>query len=128
MSVCSWLRALVDDRGLRVAQVALDRVLVGVAVRAVDLDRVERALHRVVRAEPLGQARLARVAHAAVLEPRRLAAQQPARLDARAHLRDHLLDELVLADLLAEGLALVRVLDARVEARLGQADRARWRP
>ena len=38
--------ALVDDRRLGVAQVALDRVLVRVAVRAVDLDRVERGLAR----------------------------------------------------------------------------------
>ena len=36
-------RALVDDRALGVAQVALDRVLVRVAVGAVDLDGVHRA-------------------------------------------------------------------------------------
>ena len=40
------------------------------------------------------------------------------------HLRDELLDELVLADLLAEGVSLVGVADARVEARLREPDGA----
>ena len=40
------------------------------------------------------------------------------------HLREHLLDQLVLADLLAERLALVGVLERRVEARLGEPDGA----
>ena len=49
-------RALVDHRGLRVAQVALDRELVGVAVRAVDLDGVEGSLDGVLGRVPLRQA------------------------------------------------------------------------
>ena len=57
-------RALVDHGRLRVAQVALDRELVAVAVRAVDLDRVERRLDRVLGRVPLGEARLAGVAGA----------------------------------------------------------------
>ena len=72
--------ALVDDGGLRVAQVALDRELVRVAVRAVDLDRVERARDGVVRGVPFRERRLARVAEAAVLErsrPARRAAGRP---------------------------------------------------
>ena len=95
-------RPLVDDRGLRVAQVALDRELVRVAVGAVDLDGVERALDRVLRRVPLGQARLACVAQYLVLEPAGLPDEEPAHLGAGGHLRDHLLDQLVLADLLPE--------------------------
>ena len=49
-------RALVDDGRLGVAQVALDRELVAVAVGAVDLDGVEGALHGVLGGVPLGQA------------------------------------------------------------------------
>ena len=102
-------RPLVDDRRLRVAQVALDRELVRVAVGAVDLDRVERALDGVLGGVPLGEARLARVAQALVLEPGRAPDEQPAHLGAGGHLGDHLLDQLVLADLLAERVALVGV-------------------
>ena len=90
-----------------------------------DLDGVERRLHRVVRRVPLRQRRLAGVAQALVLEPARLPHQQPADLGALGHVGDHLLDQLVLADLLAERLALVGVPDRRVEARLGEADGAR---
>ena len=72
-------RALVDDGRLRVAQVALDRELVRVAVGAVDLDRVERGLDRVLGGVPLGEARLAGVAQALVLEPAGPPDEQPAR-------------------------------------------------
>ena len=72
-------RALVDDRRLRVAQVALDRELVRVAVRAVDLDRVERRLDGVLGRVPLGEARLAGVAQALVLEPAGLPARAAGR-------------------------------------------------
>ena len=47
--------ALVDDRGLGVAQVARDGILVRVAVGAVDLDRVERGLDSVLGGEPFGE-------------------------------------------------------------------------
>src|ERR671915_119277 len=69
--------SLVDHRALGVAQVALDRVLVAVAVGAMDLDGVERALHRVIGAEPLGERRLASAPHAAVLEPAGLPDEEP---------------------------------------------------
>ena len=82
------------------------------------------ALDCVLGREPLGEAGLARVPLAAVLEPRCLTAQQPARLNTGAHFGDHLLDQLVLADLLAKRLALVGVLERRIEARLGEAHRA----
>ena len=117
-------RPLVDDRRLRVAQVALDRELVRVAVGAVDLDRVERGLDRVLGGVPLGEAGLAGVAEALVLEPRGAPDEEPAHLGAGGHLGDELLDQLVLADLLAEGVPLVGVADRRVETGLGEADRA----
>src|SRR5262245_7380780 len=46
-------RALVDHRGLGVPEIALHRELVRIAVRAVDLDRVEGALDRVLGRVPL---------------------------------------------------------------------------
>ena len=104
-------RPFVDDRRLRVAQVALHRELVRVPVRAVDLDRVERALDRVLGGMPLGEARLARVAKTLVLQPARAPDEQSAHLGPRGHLRDELLDELVLADLLPERLPLVGVAE-----------------
>ena len=121
-------RALVDHRGLGVAQVALDRELVRVAVRAVDLDRVERAGDRVVGRVPLRERRLARVPDAVVLQEAGAPDEEPAGLDPGEHLREHLLHELVLADLVAERLALVGVLERGVEAGLREAHVARRRP
>src|SRR3954451_19389411 len=60
-------RPLVDDRGPRIAEVALDRVLRGVAVRAVHLDRQVGRLERALGRVPLGERRLARISHALVL-------------------------------------------------------------
>src|SRR5262249_7266178 len=106
-------RAFVDDRALAVAEEAPDRILVGIAVRAVNLDGVaSRTLGRDGR-EPLRQPGLAGVAQTLVLEPARSDPEQPRGLIVGFHLRDHLLHELVLPDLDAEGLALLRVLDAR---------------
>src|SRR6185503_3867790 len=115
-------RALVDDGGLRVAQVALDRELVGIAIRPVDLDRIERALDRVLRRVPLGKRRLAGVALALVLQPASAPDEQPPHLGPRDHLGDELLDKLMLADLLTEGVPLVGVSHARIDARLGEPD------
>src|SRR5581483_2433152 len=114
----------VDDRALAVAVEASGRVLVGVAVGAVDLHAVAgRALRR-DRREPLGETGLARVALAAVLQPARSQPEQPRRLIVRLHLRDHFLHQLVLADLDAERLALERVPDARVAAGADEPRRA----
>ena len=117
-------RALVDDRALAVAIEAADRVLVRVAVGAVDLHGVAgRALGR-HRREPLGQAGLARVAPALVLEQPGTQPQQPRRLIVRLHLRDHLFHELMLGDRHAERLPLLRVPRAGVAARANQPGRA----
>src|SRR6266571_3628082 len=53
---------------------------------------------------------------ACVLHPGDFEVEQAADLVVARHARDHLLDELVAADLLAERLALARVLDRGVEA------------
>ena len=76
-------RALVDHRALAVAVEAADRILVGVAVGAVDLHGVAGgALGRDGR-EPLRQAGLARVAAAVVLQRTRRAATAAATPDSR---------------------------------------------
>src|SRR5262249_10711171 len=117
-------RALVDDRALAVAVEAACRVLVGVAVRAMDLHAVAgRALRR-DGGKPFREAGLARVPPAGVLQPAGAQPQEPRRLIVRLHLRDHLLDELMLRDLDAERLPLLRVRGARVAARANQPGRA----
>src|SRR5256714_7635088 len=75
-----------------------------------------RSAERRLRRMPLGQGRLARVAQALVLEPRRLHHEQLRGLVAEHHLRDHVLDELVTPDRLTERLPLARVLDRALEA------------
>ena len=117
-------RAFVDHRALAVAVEAADRILVGVAVGAVDLHGVAGGALRRDGREPLRQPGLARVAPSLVLQPARAQPQQARRLIVRLHLRDHFLHELVLADLDAERLALLRVPDARVAAGADQPGRA----
>src|SRR5712692_4316225 len=89
-------RALVDDRGARVAEVALDPVLGRVAVGAEDLDREVGGLERRLGRVPLRQRRLACVALPFVLHPGGLHHQQLRGLVAEHHRRDHVLNELVL--------------------------------
>src|SRR5439155_23441428 len=113
-------RALVDHGGFRVAHVALDRELVRITVGPVDLDRIERRLDGMVGGEPLRQARLTGVAQPLVLQPSGAPHEEPASLDPAGHGRKHLLDQLVTPDLLAERAPFRGVLDARVEARLGE--------
>jgi hypothetical protein len=117
--------ALVDDRALRVAPEPADGIFVGVAVRAVDLNRITRRALGRHRRKPLREPRFARVALALVLEPARSQPQQARRLVVRLHLRDHFLDQLMLADLDAERLALLGVFHARVAARTNQTRGAR---
>ena len=73
---------------------------------------------------PLGQRRLAGVALALVLEPGGPPDEEPAHLGPGDHLRDELLDQLVLADLLPEGVPLMGVSHAGIDAGLGEADGA----
>src|ERR1700686_5385971 len=64
-------RALVDDGALAVAVEAADRAFVGIAVAAMNLDRVARGPLGGILGEPFGQAGLAGVAPAVVLQPSR---------------------------------------------------------
>ncbi len=113
--------ALVDHRALAIAIEAAHRVLVRIAVRAVNLHGVTGGALGRHRREPFRQAGFAGVAAAFVLEPSGASPQQPRRLVVRLHLRNQLLDELMRADLDAERLALFRVLHARVAARANEA-------
>src|SRR5581483_3497928 len=117
-------RALVDDRRARVAEVPLDAVLRGVAVRAEHLDREVRGLERRLGCVPLRERGLARVALPLVLHPGGLHDEQLRGLVAEDHGRDHVLHELVAADRLAERLPLARVLDGSFQARTDHSARA----
>src|SRR2546428_9883481 len=64
-------RAFVDDRAFAIPVETPDRILVGIAVRAVDLDRVTRRALRRHGREPLRKSGLARVALTRVLQPAR---------------------------------------------------------
>src|SRR6266540_2833025 len=113
---------LVDHRRFGVAQVALDGELVAVAVRAVDLDRVQGGLDRMLRGVPLGEAGLAGVAPAVVLQPAGSPHEEAPRLRATGHVGQHLLDELVVADLLAKRLPLAGVRHGCVQGGLAETD------
>src|SRR5262245_21255174 len=99
--------AFVDERALAVPEISSDRVLVGVAVRAVNLHRVARGALRRHAREPFGETGLARIALSLVLQPTRSQPQQTGGVIVRLHLRDHFLHQLMLADLDAERLPLL---------------------
>src|SRR5262245_22564067 len=88
-------RPLVDDRALAVPIEAAHRVLVRVAVGAVNLHGVARRALGGDRREPFGQSGLARIAPAMVLQPPRSQPQQPRRLVVGFHLRNQLLHQLM---------------------------------
>ena len=111
-------RALVDLQELGVAHQLLDRVVPDVAVAAEDLDRVDGRLHGAVRAVDLGVAGHDRIADAGVQVPGGLLVEQARGFDADGHVREHGLHHLVLGDGDAEGLAILGVGDALVEAAL----------
>src|SRR3954469_5582305 len=118
-------RALTDQQQRRVAVDALDLVLLGVPVAAVDAQRLLRAEAAGLAGEQLGHARLEVGALARVLQPRRLEREHPGRLELRRHVGELELDRLVLGDLPAERLALLGVADGELEGALGEADAAR---
>src|SRR5206468_9404951 len=96
-----------------------------VAVATVDLDRVERVLHRHLADHVLRARRLHLVRSTLLLQPRRAVARRAARLEPHLHLRELVRDRLEARDRPAELLALLRITDARVERRLHPADAAR---
>src|SRR3954447_13801781 len=116
------IRPLADSEDLRVAVEAADRVLLDVAVAAVDLHRLVGCLD----GQPSGlQLRLRRheaEVAALILEPRRLVREQPGRLDLRREVGELRLDRLEARDRLPERAALLRVRQRLVERPLRQAD------
>src|SRR5688572_15619201 len=117
--------AFADAEERRVPVKPLDGELLRVAVAAVDAQRLVRVLERRLGGEVLGHAGLEIAALAAVVDGRRVLDQQSRGLDARRHLGELQLDRLVLADRLAEGVALARILERFLERGLGHADAAR---
>src|SRR4051794_16421881 len=114
--------ALADREDLRVPVEAADRVLLDVAVAAVDLDGlVGRAYGQAARLE-LGLRRRQPERAAAVLEHGGLVDEQPRGLDLGRHVGELGLDRLIFGDRLAERLALLGVRERLVERPLRQPD------
>src|SRR3954470_2148608 len=117
-------RPLAYEQQRRVAVDALDLVLLGVAVAAVDAQRLLGAEAAGLAREQLGHAGLEVRALAGVLQARGLDRQHPRGLELRGHVGELELDHLVLGDRLAERLALLGVADRQLEGALRQADAA----
>ena len=101
---------------------ALDLVLLGVAVAAVDAETLLHAEAAGLGGEQLGHAGLQVRANACVLQSRRTQREQPGRVHLCGHVGELELDRLVLGDRLAEGLALLGVAQAELE-RAGRCPR-----
>src|SRR5256885_14360143 len=106
---------LVDRADLGVAVKLLNRVPLGVAVAAKQLDRQRRDSLRHLRGEELGHRRLRRVWLTGRLEPGGIVHHEPGRLELGGGLRQLKLDRLKLPDGSAELLPLLRVLERRGE-------------
>jgi predicted amidohydrolase len=116
--------ALADDHQRRVTEVALDVVLRGVAVAAVDPHRVQRHLHGDLGGEQLGHAGF-HVAPLPGFEPlRRVQDQLPRSRHLGGHVRQVVADRLVLPYRHAEGLPVLRIPQRVVERRAGHAQSA----
>src|SRR3954471_19253193 len=100
------IRPLADRQDLRVAVEAAHRVLLDVAVPAVDLHRLLAGAHREAPRLELGLRRGQREVAALVLLARRLVDEQPGRLDLGRHVGELALDGLELRDRPAERPAL----------------------
>src|SRR3954453_15028205 len=101
------VRAGADAVQAHVAPHALDAVLLHVAPAAVDLDALVGALDRDAGGVELGHGDLAHRVLAALEPPGRDVHELARRLDLRRHLRELVPDDLELADLAAEGGALL---------------------
>src|SRR5512146_3215270 len=115
--------ALVDLHDPHVTVVALDHVVLHEPVAAVHLDGLVRHPRRGLGRVELGHARRADEVLAGVLEPSRLADQQPRALDAALHLGQLELHGLDLRDRPAERGTLLRVADGLVARRRHHAQR-----
>src|SRR4051812_23363262 len=110
--------SLVQRRNPRIPQVLPGGVLIDVAVAAVRLHAVVRSDHGRLGREQLRLARGERVVVAAALQVGHPPGHQTGGVERDRGIGEELLNELVGRDLLAELLALRRVLDHRVQAGL----------
>ena len=117
--------ALDDLEDLGVAQVPGDRVLVGDAVGAVDLEGVGGGLQGDVGRGHLRHRRGVARPEPVILEVGQPVGEQPRALGAADHVAQHLLHHLELADRLLEDTALPCVVGRDVNAGLREPDRAR---
>src|SRR6266542_3039185 len=108
-------RAFVEAIDACVSPETLDRELIREAVAAVDLDRVVAGSLRDLAGIQLGDAGLARARDALVLQMAGAIHEKARGLGLDDHVGDQLLHELVRGDRLAEGLALRRIRDRRVD-------------
>src|ERR1044072_4677523 len=118
-------RALIDDCGLAVAQIALDGIVVRVAVRAVNFNCHRRGLLAADGRLPLRQRGRARVRAPLILEPAGLEPEQVRHLVVGFHVGNLLLDELMVGYLRPERLALQSIRHGRVARGTDDAGRAR---
>ena len=109
----------------QVAVPAFDRVFLGVAVTAEQLDAVEADLHALVGAELLGQRGLAGERQALLGARGAAPGDQPQAVELDRDVGAHERDRLPVGDRLAERLALLDVGDDVVEHRVRGADRQR---
>src|SRR3954468_14349149 len=117
--------AFTDDHQRGVTEVALHVVLGGVAVAAVDPDRVQRDLHRCFGGEELGHSGLHVAPVAGVGALRGVQDQLPGGGQLRGHVGQVVADRLVLPDRLAEALPLLGVAQGVVERGLADPEGAR---
>src|SRR5438045_1632336 len=108
-------RSFVDDLAFGVPEKPADRIFVGIAVSAVNLDGVVGGVERRSRSNPFGQRGFARISLPLVFHPSGTKPEQLGVIVAGHHLGDHLLNELVLANHLPESLSLLGVFDAGVK-------------
>src|SRR4051812_9226583 len=108
----------------QVARRALDAVLLHVAGAAEDLDRVVGLVEGVALGLQLGHRHLLDRVVPLGEQAQRVVGDGATGLGAHGHLGDLVADRLVLADRPAEGAALARVLDGRVQQVEHRADRA----
>src|SRR5690606_30413947 len=116
------VRALADDHERRVAVVALDRQVGRVADAAVDAHGLGGDGEGGLAGEELGHAGLDVAALAGLLVLGGVAGEQPGGLQPGGHVGQLELDGLVLGDGLAEGRALLGVVEGGVEGGPGDAD------
>src|SRR5687768_18236854 len=115
--------ALPDLADLGVPHHALDRVILGVPIAAVHLNRLDRGAHRELGAEELRHRGLLRKWPTVLGQPGRVKHQVLPRLDLRGDVGELELDPLEARDGLAELLAGIRVPQSLLESAFRNAER-----